>query len=922
MNVNKLDKESLYKQLEQIEGVEKHFLASNQMVSLQDRTGIYLLLEGDINHFYTADHEPPSRLFALNSSSAGHFFLSGQTGFSCVPAINSSCLYIPFSSIKLIKDEHLIELVCCGIDQYITQEALLLLTELNQKNKQEISSYWQHTDQTYLPQWMIIPEDESGQALIYNSQELLQKNLLIDSLKHFQCALEEKTRHWQLSQMSSELHDLEKNTQDKQQKLQQSLGYFVQILKEKSQNIEQHPNLLYQSCLVLGSKTGIDFKLPKVIPNSDDELLQEIVRASHIHMRRVTLKGDWYLKESGTLLGFWHDSGAPVSLLCNGSHGFQLYDPETDRYHKVDASIEKKLSSNAVCFYRPLPEHNLNGKDLIHFALVNNIKELWVLFFMSCGIGLMGLLIPLATGMVYDDLIPGSNVVQLWQLGVGLLVAAVVVATFQYTQGVAVNRLEGLVTAPLESALWDRVLNCRSTFFRRYGSGDLASRLSVIRSIHQLVSGTVISALLAMGAGLFNFILMYYIDWKLALVASVISVILVSVVVTGFIFQIKHYRKVIDIKFHLQAHVLQIINAIGRLKINGSEIYAFSSWAKQYAAQRKHTFNAGKIANQVDSFSSTIQVLALGCFIFVVIHYNQSHFSVGEFLKFSSAYAIFLASTILMANALMSLGMVSPLYKMLQPILKEVPEIDLQKIHPGKLTGQIEIAKLSFRYEKEGMDVIKDFNLEIKPGSFVAIVGSSGCGKSTLLRLLLGFEQPHKGTILYDHQELETLDILELRRQLGVVLQGGSIMSGSILENITGATGCSREEAMEAAKIASLADDIEQMPMKYNTIVQDGTLSGGQQQRLIIARSIVKKPLLLFYDEATSALDNATQLSISQSIEKLNVTRIIIAHRLSTIKHADVIVVLDKGTIVQKGTYQQLIQEQGLFLDLVKRQIN
>ncbi len=189
------------------------------------------------------------------------------------------------------------------------------------------------------------------------------------------------------------------------------------------------------------------------------------------------------------------------------------------------------------------------------------------------------------------------------------------------------------------------------------------------------------------------------------------------------------------------------------------------------------------------------------------------------------------------------------------------------------------------------------------------------------MRLLLGFEEPQQGSILYDNQELEHLDILEVRRQLGVVLQDGHILSGSIMQNIKGAYNCTSEQAINAAKLAGLSDDIEKMPMKYETIVRDGVLSGGQQQRLLIARAIVNEPNMLFFDEATSALDNKTQSQVSKSLDNLKATRIVIAHRLSTIKHADIIVVMEKGKIIQQGNYNALIQQQGLFSELVKRQM-
>jgi ATP-binding cassette subfamily C protein len=202
-------------------------------------------------------------------------------------------------------------------------------------------------------------------------------------------------------------------------------------------------------------------------------------------------------------------------------------------------------------------------------------------------------------------------------------------------------------------------------------------------------------------------------------------------------------------------------------------------------------------------------------------------------------------------------------------------------------------------------------------------VGSSGSGKSTLLRLLMGFETPVSGTIYYDDQDISTLDIREVRSQTGVVLQNGRIMGGSIFENIVGSSGLTLDDAWEAARSAGFEDDVKEMPMQMHTVLPPGaeTLSGGQRQRLLIARAIVNKPRILYFDEATSALDNQTQAIVSKSLEKLSATRVVIAHRLSTIINADRIHVLEKGRLIQQGTYAELMKQEGPFVELASRQI-
>jgi ATP-binding cassette subfamily C protein len=248
--------------------------------------------------------------------------------------------------------------------------------------------------------------------------------------------------------------------------------------------------------------------------------------------------------------------------------------------------------------------------------------------------------------------------------------------------------------------------------------------------------------------------------------------------------------------------------------------------------------------------------------------------------------------------------------------------VDASKVYPGKLKGEIEISHAHFRYIEDGPWVIKDLSLKINPGEFVAFVGGSGCGKSTLMRLLLGFEIATSGAIYYDGQDISSLDLRLLRRQMGVVLQASRVMPADIYRNIVGVSSRTLDEAWEAAEAAGMAQDIKAMPMGMHTYVSEGggTLSGGQRQRLLICRAIVNKPNVLFLDEATSALDNRAQAMVTESMNRMEATRIVIAHRLSTVINADRICYLEGGRIAEMGTYDELMEKDGLFAQLARRQ--
>ena len=260
----------------------------------------------------------------------------------------------------------------------------------------------------------------------------------------------------------------------------------------------------------------------------------------------------------------------------------------------------------------------------------------------------------------------------------------------------------------------------------------------------------------------------------------------------------------------------------------------------------------------------------------------------------------------------------------MKPVLETEPEADTESVQVDRLSGAIEVMNLSFRYDPKGPFILDDLSLSIKPGEYVGIAGTSGCGKSTLFRLLLGFETPERGAIVYDQYDLSTVDKRSLRRRIGTCLQNGKLFSGDIFSNITvTAPWSTREDAWEAARLAGCADEIAEMPMNMFTLISEagGGVSGGQRQRILIARALVNKPAILLFDEATSALDNVKQRVITENLDKLGCTRLVIAHRLSTIKHCDRIIFLDKGKIAEEGTFDELMARKGLFYEMSKRQL-
>jgi ABC-type bacteriocin/lantibiotic exporter with double-glycine peptidase domain len=240
--------------------------------------------------------------------------------------------------------------------------------------------------------------------------------------------------------------------------------------------------------------------------------------------------------------------------------------------------------------------------------------------------------------------------------------------------------------------------------------------------------------------------------------------------------------------------------------------------------------------------------------------------------------------------------------------------------HTPRLTGRIELKHVSFRYDSNAPWVLRDISVTIEPGQKVALVGRTASGKSTLAKLLLGLYTPSEGEILYDGIPLQSLNYRTLRSQFGTVLQESFLFSGSIRQNIAfNDPSLSLEQVIEAARLAAIHDEIIQMPMGYETMVAEGGsgLSGGQRQRLSLARALAHQPAVLLLDEATSHLDTVTEQLVDENLKQIPCTRIAIAHRLSTVRNADMILVLDRGTIVEQGSHEELLVQTGHYAALV-----
>ncbi|WP_295543588.1 NHLP bacteriocin export ABC transporter permease/ATPase subunit [uncultured Thiohalocapsa sp.] len=678
---------------------------------------------------------------------------------------------------------------------------------------------------------------------------------------------------------------------------------------------------LVSALRLIGRDAGFSVRLPADVKPEDSPSLAHLARVNGLRRRAIVLSDDWWRHDFGTLLAFDAHSGQPRVLQFVGGRGPRLIDPASG----IELTFSpQQVAAQAWELTGHLPLQPLGLRALFGFALRRGWRDLVPMLVMGAITSAIALATPVATAYIIDSILPNHDLGLLLQLGVVLAVLGGAGFAVSYVGTLSYSRAESRIGQALQSGLMDRVLRLPMDFFEDYSTGDLSTRLLAMSKVQTLVSSASVNTLLGGIFGLFSFLLMFAYDVRLALWAALVTAVYVCLSLLLAYLRLRRERVLAEVTGQVNNRLLQLILGVAKIRLAAAEDRAFARWANLFAQGRRQQLAAQRLGAWQGALN---QVLMLsGLLVFVLLIGKPSErldlVAVGAFSALLVAYQNFASSLTAMLLTVTQLLAVHPLLERVRPLLAAAPEIADDKPDPGPLSGAIEATHLRFRYVPDGPLVLDDVSLSIAPGAFVALVGPSGSGKSTLLRLLLGFESLEAGGIFFDGQDLASIDATAVRRQMGVVMQHAQLMPRSLYENIVGTSGASLVDAWEVAEQVGLAEDIRAMPMGMQTVVLEGggALSGGQMQRLMIARAIVGRPKMLLLDEATSALDNRTQAVVTESLDRLRVTRLVVAHRLSTVIHADRIHVMEAGRIVESGTYAELMEADGPFARLAERQ--
>ena len=650
-----------------------------------------------------------------------------------------------------------------------------------------------------------------------------------------------------------------------------------------------------------------------------EERIENMCRPGGVMHRTVRLTPGWYRSSFGAMVGKLK-TGEVVALLPRGTRGYAYRNPITYENIKLDKHTEKNLEDTAELFYPALPQRALEKGELFRFMFHSldrwdNLKIVLISFIST----FVGFLPAYATSLAFGEVAPTGQVRLILPIAALLLGVSVATLLLRMTRKLIMDRISIKIGTYTEAAVLARVLVMPSSFFSEYSSGRVASRISnvkyMVKTFVKVAMGGVLSLLFSL---IYIVQVAIYAPSLTPLVMLIVVLQLAAIAVCAP--QIIKYGKRMYTA-GVSGTTTSLLKGMQKIKVTGSENRAFSKWADKYSKQAGYAYNRPKWTYCLEIIVTLIGMLGtLGIYMVAESHV----FSVSDFMAFNAAYGQIGASIISLTAMVSSAVEVPAIYEYISPILYTAPESDDDKPSVREVSGEVEVNDLSFRYSEDEPWILQKLSFQVKAGEYVGIVGRSGCGKSTLVRLLLGFENPVNGSIMYGNYDLAQINARSLRRNaVGVVVQDDRLLRGDIYSNIIlSSTNATIEDAWRAAEIAGIADDIRKMPMGMRTMVSEGGggVSGGQRQRLIIARAVCSQRKILLLDEATSALDNITQKNVMDAMQQLDCTRIVFAHRLSTVQNCDRILVIDAGTICEEGTFDELIEKNGLFAELVAKQ--
>ncbi len=678
---------------------------------------------------------------------------------------------------------------------------------------------------------------------------------------------------------------------------------------------------------IIGKREGIEFAFPPPSSSTDSSVsLVDILDSSGVRARRVRLdaQSEWWRSDSTPLLAFRVEDGQPVVLLPSKIGSYRETDPVTRKTTRVNRDRASTLRNEAWMFYRPLPTGIANPRDLLKIALQGSGGDFARLVLTGLVGGLLKLVPAFALGLVANHAVAGGTTDTLYVVAVAIAGFGLLGALVQLLHGSAMMRLEARSATRLEAAFWDRLVRLPPRALHGHRSGDLAMSGMTFQNLRDGLQGVAANSVLSCLFLIPIFGIVFLYDAALGMVALGFSLIASATTFYLGMRQVSPHAKMTAAGRRVAGLLFEIIGGIAKLRVESAEGSAFAMWVQEYREQKKAELELGRFEGHARAFGSALPFLAAAVLLLAVVVVSDRSLPVGDFLVVYMVFLVFQYSLARFGESLGVLAAMRPAIDQMRPLLAAIPETKTDGERVDSLRGEILFDRISFRYEEDGPLILNDVTIHARPGEFIAIAGESGSGKTTLFRLALGLDRPTAGAVYYDGRDLRHLNLKQVRRRIGTVPQSVRLHPLDIWDNIVAHhQEITTDQVWQTARSACIEQEIKAMPMGLMTMVgTSGTvLSGGESQRVTIARSLLGNPRIMLFDEATNWLDNASQAEIMQNLALLTSTRIVIAHRLSTLQQADRIYVMKAGKVVEIGSFDVLMEIDGEFRQLVRRQI-
>lgn len=680
---------------------------------------------------------------------------------------------------------------------------------------------------------------------------------------------------------------------------------------------------LIQALRHLCRRGGIPLAEEKLAQYRPGMPLPELARQCGLLCREVELEGDWFREDIGLLLG--RLDSRPVVCIPREGGGYRLYDPAAGREVRLDAQLAGQMHARAYAIGRALPNGSLCRRDIFLFMLrgVRRAELLEMALLAALCLPAL-LLLPLLLERTLDLHIPMGDSAAL--AGACLTVCLFMLSrtAFSLLAGRKGVRICARAGRELQNAMLARVFELPERLIARYESGQLAQ---LIQSFGH-AAGRAAAQILTLGASAAcaPIFLLQMAHFGAALVPG--AVLLAAAYCLAFLAlsvpALRHEKTASEREGEAASRLQQFLGGIEKIQMAGAEDHVLLASIEPVAGQQRASMDAGHTLGLRSALRNAGHALLAAALLLLLLR-SGSAIPMGRLAAFGLAFGALTSAMLDGMNALLDCRLLAMRLARLRPLLEAEPEADTGGADDpaDTLMGRITLEHVAFSYSPDSEPVLRDISFDIQPGEYVGLAGRSGSGKSTIFSLLLGFDSPQAGRVLFDGRDISALSRRALRRQMGVVLQDERLIAGSIYENVMITSRAPSRAAAEAAlERVGLKAEIDAMPMGMDTVLNESfeTLSGGQKQRILLARAMADGPRVLLLDEATSALDNLTQAAVCRSLRQMEATRLVISHRPAALEDCDRILVLDGGRIAEEGSYAQLYAARGLFYEMIRQQ--